>query len=82
MLKQLLSPTTLIRSPQLFLSLTNYVKTDMNAIQMMTSAALSGFGLKGFEAYTIPGKPATIGGISYIVVDEAEVKDFVKEKVK
>lgn len=82
MLKQLLSPATLIRSPQLFLSLTNYVKTDMNAMQMITSGTLSGFGLKGFEAYTIPGKPAMIGGISYIVVDEAEVKSFVKEKVK
>jgi polyisoprenyl-teichoic acid--peptidoglycan teichoic acid transferase len=40
------------------------------------------FSNKGIDMVTIPTSPATIEGISYLIVDEKEVKEFLKDYLK
>jgi hypothetical protein len=36
------------------------------------------FGLKGLNAETLPGKTATIDGVSYVVIDQGKAFDTIE----
>ena len=65
-------------APQLLNIISQETKSDFSTFDYITLGTILLFSNKDFERITIPGKTATIEGISYVVVDVAKVKEFLK----
>jgi len=80
LMKRLADPSVFVlRSPKIFLALKNNVKTDMNAAHLFKYGIfMAWFGLKSLNAETLPGKTATIDGVSYIVIDQEKAFDTIE----
>jgi len=80
LMKRLADPSVFVlRSPKIFLALKNNVKTDMNAAHLFKYGIfMAWFGLKGLNAETLPGKTATIDGVSYVVIDQGKAFDTIE----
>lgn len=66
------------KAPQLLDILGKDTKSDFSTFDYINLGTILLFSNKDFERITIPGKTATIDGISYVVVDVAQVKEFLK----
>jgi polyisoprenyl-teichoic acid--peptidoglycan teichoic acid transferase len=76
--KQKFNVSIIGKAPQLLNILNNDTKSDFSTIDYINLGTILLFSNKDFETITIPGKTATIDGISYVVVNVAEVKEFLK----
>jgi LCP family protein required for cell wall assembly len=76
--KQKFNVSIVGKAPQLLKILGEDTKSDFSTIDYINLGTILLFSNKDFETITIPGKTATIDGISYVVVDVAEVKEFLK----
>jgi polyisoprenyl-teichoic acid--peptidoglycan teichoic acid transferase len=76
--KQKFNVSIVGKAPQLLNILNEDTKSDFSTIDYINLGTILLFSNKDFETITIPGKTATIDGISYVVVDVAEVKEFLK----
>ena len=70
------------KAPQLLNILGKDTKSDFSTFDYINLGTILLFSNKDFERITIPGKTATIDGISYVIVDVAEVKEFLKGYLK
>ncbi len=71
---------TLFKLPALTASLRQYVATDMPPLMMLRVAnTLKGFKDGGLKAEMLPGKFATIDGLSYWVPDKEGTKGLVRD---
>ncbi len=72
------SPSSITKIPQLIEIFYNNVHTNIPKTKML-SMGTKAAGLRNEEInkITLPGKPDSIGGVSYYVVDEAEVKNII-----
>jgi len=66
------------KAPQLISILNEETKSDFTAVDLINFGAILVFSDKDIERITIPGKTATIDGISYVVIDVDEVREFLK----
>ncbi|MBM3699908.1 MAG: LytR family transcriptional regulator [Actinobacteria bacterium] len=66
------------KAPQLITILNEETRTDFTMADFINFGAILIFSDKDIERITIPGKTATIDGISYVVVDVDEVREFLK----
>ena len=66
------------KAPQLITILNEETRTDFTVTDFINFGAILIFSDKDIERITIPGKTATIDGISYVVVDVDEVREFLK----
>lgn len=80
LMKRLADPSVFIlRSPKIFIALKNNVKTDMNAAHLFKYGIfMAWLGLKSLNAETLPGKTATIDGVSYVVIDQGKAFDTIE----
>ncbi len=76
--KQKFNVSIIGKAPQLLNILDEDTKSDFSTIDFITLGTILFFSNKDFERITIPGKTATIDGISYVVVDAAQVKEFLQ----
>jgi LCP family protein required for cell wall assembly len=76
--KQKFNISIIGKAPQLLSILGEDTKSDFSTFDYINLGAILLFSNKDFERITIPGKTATIDGISYVVVDVTEVKEFLK----
>jgi LCP family protein required for cell wall assembly len=77
-IKQKFNVSIVGKAPRLLNILGEDTKSDFSTIDYINLGTILLFSNKDFERITIPGKTATIDGISYVVVDVAEVKEFLK----
>ncbi len=77
-IKQKFNISIVGKAPQLLNIINEETKSDFSTVDYMNLGAILLFSNKDFERITIPGETATIEGISYVVVDVAEVKEFLK----
>ncbi len=66
------------KAPQLITILNEETRSDFTVTDLINFGAILVFSDKDIERITIPGKTATIDGISYVVVDVDEVREFLK----
>jgi LCP family protein required for cell wall assembly len=76
--KQKFNVSIVGKAPQLLNILNEDTKSDFSTLDYINLGTILLFSNKDFERITIPGKTATIDGISYVVVDVAKVKEFLK----
>ena len=77
LIKQKINISIIAKAPQLITILNEETKTDFTVIDFIKLGTILIFSDKDFERITIPGKTATIDGISYVVSDAKEVKEFL-----
>ncbi len=78
-IKQKLNASIILKAPQLISILNKDTKSDFSTFDYINFGAILIFSDKDIERVTLPGKTATIDGISYVLVDEAEAKEFLKD---
>jgi LCP family protein required for cell wall assembly len=76
--KQKFNISIIGKAPQLLNILGEDTKSNFSTFDYINLGIILLFSNKDFERITIPGKTATIDGISYVVVDVTEVKEFLK----
>ncbi len=76
--KQKFNISIIGKAPQLLNILSQETKSDFSTLDYINLGTILLFSNKDFERITIPGKTATIEGISYVVVDAAKVKEFLR----
>lgn len=70
--RQLLQPSNVVRWRSIVESVARNVSSDMTPLQMLSLAeALKGIDPSAVRTYTVPGKPQTIDGVSYVLLDAA-----------
>ena len=77
---KLISPSTLIKIPQLIDIFHNNVDTNISKAKML-SYGTKALRIKSEDIIklTLPGKPSTIGGVSYYVANQDELNSIKKE---
>lgn len=75
--KQKFNISIIGKAPRLLNIISEDTKSDFSTIDYLNLGTILLFSNKDFERITIPGKTATIDGISYVVVDVAAVKKFL-----
>lgn len=76
----ILSPSTIIKIPQLVNVAMEYVKTDLTAKDMLALASLaSKTDLSTLEMATVPGDGEYINRVSYWVMDETEKEKLIRK---
>lgn len=76
--KQKFNASIIGKVPQLLNILNEDTKSDFSTFDYINLGTILLFSNKDFERITIPGESATIDGVSYVVVDVAQVKEFLK----
>ncbi len=82
LLKQKLNLSIIPNAPRIIAIFNEETKSDFTIFDYVKLGAILIFSNKDFERITIPGKTKTIDNISYVVVDENEVKNFLKPYLK
>src|SRR3990172_7531658 len=77
LIKQKINFSLIIKAPQLLNILNAEAKSDFSAADFTKLAITLMFSNKDIERITIPGKTDNIDGVSYVVVNEKEVKEFL-----
>jgi len=77
-LRQKFNASIIGQAPGLLNILNEETKSDFSTLDYINLGTILLFSNKDFERITIPGKTATIDGISYVVVDKDQVKEFLK----
>jgi len=82
LIKQKLNFSIIMKAPQLLNILNTETKSDFSAADFVKLAITLMISNKDIERITIPGKTDTIDGVSYVVVNEEEVKEFLGKYIK
>ena len=82
LIKQKVNFSLIAKAPQLLSILNTETKSDFSTIDFTKLAITLMFSNKDIERITIPGKTANIGGVSYVIVNEKEVKEFLSKYIK
>ncbi|MBN2247543.1 MAG: LCP family protein [Coriobacteriia bacterium] len=78
LVKQSLAMGNTLKLPALVNALADSVSTDMSASELLKLAtAMKGMEEDGLETISMPGTPETIGGVSYIIVDDDAFADII-----
>jgi LCP family protein required for cell wall assembly len=79
LMKQKLNASIIGKSPQLLGILNEYTKSDFSTFDYLKLATILLLSDRDFIQVTIPGKSQTIEGVSYVISDEEQVKEFLSE---
>ena len=80
-IKQKMNLSIIFKAPQLISILNEETKSDFSALDYIVLGAVLVFSDKNIERITIPGKTSTIDGVSYVIIDENEAKEFLKKYI-
>ena len=81
-IKQKFNFSVVTKIPQLIEVLNSESKTDFTIWDFGSIGFVLLFSSKDFNRITIPAEPGNIDGISYMIADEDEVKDFLSDYLK
>jgi LCP family protein required for cell wall assembly len=81
LMRQKLNASIILKAPQLISIFNQEAKSDFSLFDYINLGTILIFSDKDIERITLPGKTATIDGISYVLVDEEEAKDFVSKYI-
>jgi polyisoprenyl-teichoic acid--peptidoglycan teichoic acid transferase len=81
-IKQKLNFSILTKAPKLIAILNEETKSDFSTLDFVKLGTVLIFSNKDIERVTIPGKSKTIDNVSYVVVDDEEVKEFLSPYLK
>jgi len=70
------------RAPALLAIFNEETKSDFSVFDFINLGAVLIFSNRDIERITIPGKTSTIDGISYVISDEKEVREFLSVYLK
>ena len=79
LMKQKLNASIIGKAPQLLGIMNEYTKSDFSTFDYVKLASILLLSDRDFIQITIPGKSQTIDGVSYVISDEAQVKEFLSE---
>jgi LCP family protein required for cell wall assembly len=81
--QEMMNRDNLLRSPKMFLDLLSYVDTNLNPKETLGLALLlrGAQELGNVQMATVPGSDAIIDGIYYLKVDDARLRDIVKQYI-
>ncbi len=82
LIRQKMNSSLILKAPQLLNILNTETKSDFSAAGFTKLAITLMFSNKDIERITIPGKTANIDGVSYVIVNEEEVKEFLSKYIK
>jgi polyisoprenyl-teichoic acid--peptidoglycan teichoic acid transferase len=82
LIRQKINFSLIIKAPQLLNILNTETKSDFSAVDLTKLVVMLMFSNKDIERITIPGKTDNIDGVSYVVVNEKEVKEFLSKYIK
>jgi polyisoprenyl-teichoic acid--peptidoglycan teichoic acid transferase len=82
LIRQKINASLIIKAPQLLNILNTETKSDFSSADFAKLAITLMFSNKDIERITIPGKTDNIDGVSYVVVNEKEVKEFLSKYIK
>jgi LCP family protein required for cell wall assembly len=82
LIRQKINFSLIVKAPQLLNILNTETKSDFSTADFTKLAITLMLSNKDIERITIPGKTANIDGVSYIVVNEKEVKGFLGKYIK
>ena len=78
-LKQKLNASIIFKAPELISIFNEETKSDFSTFDFINFGTILLFSDKDIERITLPGKSQTIDGISYVIVDEEEAREFLRE---
>jgi polyisoprenyl-teichoic acid--peptidoglycan teichoic acid transferase len=81
-IRQKLNFSIVPRAPRIIKVLNEYTRTDMAIWDFGSIGFVLLFSSKDINWLTIPVEPATIDGISYLISDEEEVRNFLNDYLK
>jgi LCP family protein required for cell wall assembly len=81
--QEMMTRENLLRSPKMFLDLLSYIDTNLNPKETLGLALLlrSAQELGNVHMTTVPGNDAIVDGIYYLRVDDARLRDIVKQYI-
>ena len=82
LIKQKAGFSIITKIPQLIRIFNSETKSDFSFWDFCSVSFVLLFSNKEINRVTIPTSPANIEGISYLVADEEEVKEFLKDYIK
>ncbi len=82
MIKQSIKPSTIIKVPKIVNIYKENLETNLPILGALKEAVLFfKYDLEDIEVFTIKGQPKTIDGVSYYIVDENGLDEFIKHKI-
>ncbi|MDD3819164.1 MAG: LCP family protein [Actinomycetota bacterium] len=82
LLKQKFNLSIIPKAPQIIEVLNEETESNFSVWDFCSTGFMILFSSKDINWLTIPGTPASIDGISYVVVDENEVRNYLNENLK
>jgi len=82
LMRQKINFSLIFKAPQLLNIFNTDTKSDFSIADFTKLAITLMLSNKNIERITIPGKTANIDGVSYVIADEKEVKEFLSEYIK
>lgn len=82
LLRQKMNSSLILKAPQLLSILSTDTKSDFSLFDYSKLVLTLMLSNKDIERITIPGKTANIDGVSYIISDDQEVKEFLSKYIK
>jgi anionic cell wall polymer biosynthesis LytR-Cps2A-Psr (LCP) family protein len=82
LIKQKLNFSIIFKAPQIIEVLNEETRSNFTVWDFCSTGFMLLFSNKDINLLTIPGTPDTIDGISYVVVDENEVRNYLNENLK
>ncbi len=79
LIKQKFNAAIIGKAPQLISILNEETKSDFSLFDYIKLGSIFLLSDRDFEQITIPGKSATIDGVSYVISDEEEVREFLSD---
>jgi len=81
--QEMMNRENLLRSPKMFLELLSYIETNLNPKETLGLALLlrSAQELGNVQMTTVPGSDTIVDGIYYLRVDDARLRDIVKQYI-
>ncbi len=79
LMRQKLNASIIFKAPQLISIFNQETKSDFSTFDFINLGTILLFSDKDIERITLPGKSTTIDGISYVIVDEQEARDFLSQ---
>ena len=76
--KQKLNASIIFKAPELISIFNEETRSDFTTFDYINFGTILLFSDKDIERITLPGKSQTIDGISYVIVDEQEAKEFLR----
>jgi polyisoprenyl-teichoic acid--peptidoglycan teichoic acid transferase len=81
-IKQKFNFSMILKAPQIIEVLNKYTKTDLTVWDFGSIGFVLLFSSKNINFLTIPVEPASIDGISYLISDKEEVRDYLDSYLK